>query len=365
MLIFVGVLLFILHGGIHLAGYAKSIYPDKVKSLNKPIGKITGLCWLTASFLFFISGILLSVQLDIWLIPAGAGILLSQYLILTHWKDARFGTVPNIVLLFVLIISFSDRQFKQMAEQETAQLLTHARIPEPGAVIVTEKDLSRLPLIVQRWLRQCGVVKQVIPFKVHISQSGRMRTSIDNDSWMPFTATQVNTVVSPGFIWYADVNMFAGIGFKGRDRLESGKGEMLIKFLSLIPVVNASGKEMDQGSMIRNLAEICWIPSMAIMPYVKWEQRDSLSAIATMTIQDMQVSGTFYFNQAGENTRFEAIRYYKRKEGATPEHWVVENDPKSNLVFNGVRVPTQSTITWKLKEGDFTWLHLKVEDITY
>lgn len=359
------VILLIIHGTIHLVGFAKSVLPERVTAIKKKIGKITGLYWLATCILFFISSMLFLLKNDSWLITTTAGILLSQYLIFSHWGDAKYGTFMNTILLFVLVFSLGKRQFNEKIVDETNQLISKAGTPDPSAVMVTDSQLNRLPPVVQKWLRQSGVVKQVIPFQVQISQSGRMRTKTNSDNWMPFTARQVNTIIIPGFIWHADVNMFAGIGFKGRDWLVNGHGEMLIKFLSLIPVVNASGSEIDQGSMIRNLAEICWVPSMATLPYISWEQSDSLSAIATMTINNVSVSGTFYFNHTGENIRFEAQRYYDRKEGATLEHWVVDNDPQSIRPFNGIRVPTKSTITWKLKEGDFTWLNLTVEDITY
>lgn len=358
-------ILLIVHGAIHLAGFAKSVRPERIPAIKKTVGKITGLYWLATCILFFISSMLLLLKTDSWLITTTAGILLSQFLIITHWSDAKYGTLLNFILLPVLAFSFGNRQFNQMVKQETDHLISAAGIPDPIVVMVTESQLNGLPPVVQKWLRQSGVLKQVIPFHVQILQSGSMRTKPNSDSWMPFTAAQVNTIITPGFIWYADVNMFAGIGFKGRDKLVNGQGNMLIKFLSLIPVVHANGKEINQGSMIRNLAEICWIPSMAVLPYIQWKQSDSLSAIATMTINNESVSGTFYFNNAGENIRFEAQRYYDRKEGATLEHWVVDNEPQSIRLFNGIRVPTKSTITWKLKEGDFTWLNLTVEDITY
>ena len=36
----------------------------------------------------------------------------------------------------------------------------------------------------------------------------------------------------------------------------NGKGNMLIKLMSTIPIGNSSGDEMDQGAMMRFLAEI-------------------------------------------------------------------------------------------------------------
>jgi hypothetical protein len=33
--------------------------------------------------------------------------------------------------------------------------------------------------------------------------------------------------------------------------------------------------------------------------------------------------------------------------------------------FDGIKVPSKMTSTWKLEEGDWTWLKLEVTDIKY
>lgn len=60
---------------------------------------------------------------------------------------------------------------------------------------------------------------------------------------------------------------------------------------------------------------------------------------------------------------FEALRYYDRKGAATLKSWLVSID--SFKVFDGIRIPGRSSVTWKLKEGDFTWFNLDVTAITY
>jgi hypothetical protein len=55
----------------------------------------------------------------------------------------------------------------------------------------------------------------------------------------------------PGFIWVAKVKFAPGIHLAARDKYEDGRGQMIIKLLSLIPVSRAEGKEIDQGAMVR------------------------------------------------------------------------------------------------------------------
>ena len=148
----------------------------------------------------------------------------------------------------------------------------------------------------------------------------------------------------------------------GRDKLTDGQGEMIIKLLSLINVVNEKNNEkLNSGTMIRYLGEICWFPPAALNEYITWEEVDELTAKATMAINGEEVSGIFRFSENGEMKSFEAERYYGGGQDATLQRWVVETVETST--FNGYRVPGKSTVTWKLPEGDFTWLHLEITDL--
>lgn len=68
---------------------------------------------------------------------------------------------------------------------------------------------------------------------------------------------------------------------------------MEIKALSLIPVVNSTGKEIDQGTMGRFLAEIVWFPSAALNNYIQWEELGNYSAKAILNYGDLSASGIF------------------------------------------------------------------------
>ncbi len=91
---------------------------------------------------------------------------------------------------------------------------------------------------------------------------------------------------------------------------------------------------------------------------------DATRAVATMRYGGISASGVFTFNAAGDVVSFSAKRYYDRKAGPTLEDWLVAVDPEGYRAFDGIRIPARSTVTWKLKEGDFTWFKLCIEAIT-
>lgn len=352
-------LILLAHGLIHLLGFAKAFKMAEVPQLTGSFSKATGALWFAAALLFSASVLFLLLKKDWWWMVAAPAVLLSQILIFTQWRDAKFGTVANLIALAGIVLAYGSWQFDAMVRRELA-----AFFPKTVAAktVLTPEMLAPLPPVVQKWLERSGAVGKEIVRTAHLKQGGEMKTKPDGD-WIPFEAEQWNTLDPPGFLWTTRIQAAPGMTLAGRDRYVDGRGNMLIKLLALFPVADAKGPETDQGSLLRNLAEACWWPSAALSDYIRWEQLDSLSAQATMTCGGITASGIFRFNAEGDVTSFEAKRYYDRKEGATLEDWRVVN--QGWRAFDGVRVPHQSEITWKLESGDFTWLKLEIKAIDY
>ena len=113
----------LLHGFIHLMGFIKGSGLKEVRGLSSPISKTVGLCWFTATILFIWFAILfVSNSTTAWLIGLIA-IAVSQLLIVMAWKDARFGTIPNVFLLVVCVLLFSAGRFHQQVQHDTLAIL--------------------------------------------------------------------------------------------------------------------------------------------------------------------------------------------------------------------------------------------------
>ncbi len=260
-----------------------------------------------------------------------------------------------IIVLLGIAIAFGVQRFERLVAQE---LRTHIPAAHPGELLITEAMLEPLPPVVRNWLQAAGMVGKPDLRTLRIRQTGKMRTEPDG-AWMTATAEQYFTADPPAFIW--DARVKAGpLTLYGLDRYLDGRGHMLIKLLGLFPVANASGETIDQGTMLRYLAEIVWFPSAALNEYIEWEQVDERTAKATMRYGGISVEGFFRFNADYLPESFEAKRYYDRKEGATLETWVVRNLPEGYKTFNGITIPTKSEVIWKLPAGDFTWFVLEV-----
>ena len=94
--------LLIVHGLVHLMGFAKSFGFADLPQLTQLISRGMGLLWLVAGLLVMASSVaMLASPRSVWIIGAVA-LVLSQVVILSAWHDAWAGTVGNILLLLVV-----------------------------------------------------------------------------------------------------------------------------------------------------------------------------------------------------------------------------------------------------------------------
>jgi hypothetical protein len=311
--------------------------------------------------LFAAAVILFLLKKESWPIIVIAAAIISQILIITVWKDAKFGTAANLLALLIAVPSFANIRFTKMAAIEAKTIL--ASTPNSSVVIITKEMLNNLPPVVQNWLIHSGVIGKEKINTVRLKQKGEMRTKPEG-KWMTFEATQYFTVNEPAFVWTTDVHMMPLVTLSGRDKFENGQGAMFIKLLSLFKVADAKNTEkVNSATMIRYLAETSWFPAAALSDYIKWEAGDSLSAKATMTFNGMVVSGIFRFTKSGDMVGFTADRYYGTDNSAALEKWVVETEDWKD--FAGIRIPYKSKVTWKLKEGDFNWAKMELTDLEF
>jgi hypothetical protein len=359
-------LLLLVHGGIHLLGFLKpwrlAAVPQlggrTLVPLSEAGGRALGLLWLLAAVALAAAAAMRLARQEPWWIVAGAGVVLSQALIVFQWHDARAGTVANALILLAVVVAFATSRFRRNVDDEALALL--ARAPSAAPAVVRPEELERLPPPVQRWLEVSGVVGRERAQTVRLKQRGEMRVRPDG-AWMPAQAEQYFSVDPPGFVWRVDVTMMSVLPVAGRDSYAEGKGHMLIKAASLVSVVDAAGDAIDQGTLLRFLGEIVWFPSAALSPCITWEPLDATRAKATMQHGAVTASALFSFDERGRFLGMSAERYFGG--GATPalQRWVVS--ATEWRVIRGIEIPVKGDVTWKLPAGDFNYYRWEITDV--
>lgn len=281
------------------------------------------------------------------------------------------GKVAGFVLLGILVIIvlvigaswIANIQFNRNANREVEEMFRR-NVTGPDQGVISQEDMAGLPASVQKWLTSSQVIGKERIRTVRSKQKASLRLQ-EGQSWLPADTEYYYTTDQPGLLWKARIKAAPLIHIAGRDKYDNGRGHMLIKLLSLFTVANAGGsKEIDQGSLLRYLAESVWFPTAALNSYIEWEEIDAGSARATMSYKGVTADGVFYFNEQGDVTRFVAERYMDKGNGRFAlETWSVALS--DHREFDGFRIPAKGEVTWELDSGDFTWYRFTVEEMEY
>jgi len=357
--------LLIVHGLIHVIGFLKEwkMGPSTILSgktlfpLTTGAAKFAGIIWLFTSLLWIVAMLGFVLKKDSFWIPALIALVLSQILVVIYWQDARYGTIANIIIFVAVLVNIARVSFEKRVNNEVSALL----VLRTSSREIRKESIAFLPPVVKNWLEVTRSTS-VVPSNVKLIQKGAMQSKPGAD-WMPFDATQYYTIEPPGFLWNARIKAPGCIIIAGRDKFEDGKGNMLIKALYIYTLANASGKEIDQGTMLRYMGELVWFPEAAIKEYYQWEQIDASTAALTMTYDGTTARGVFIFDEKGLVKSFSAKRFGDFDGEVRMETWEVKVTEYSEM--NDHLIATKCEVTWKLKDGDFTWLKLEVRDIAY
>ena len=265
-----------------------------------------------------------------------------------------------IIFLIVSSIIIGNIIFNKRVKDEVEALFKKSKETKPE--VITKEDIKDIPESVQKWLKNSQIIGKEKIFTVRLKQKGLIRTK-EGQPWMPAEAEQYFTIDEPGFIWKTKVKMAPLLYFAGRDMYYEGKGNMLIKLLSLITVVNARGKEIDQSTLLRYLGETVWFPIAALSNYIKWEGIDSSSARATMSYGGITASAVFRFNEKGDVINFVCKRYRTVNDQYILETYSVHLKDYKGL--SGIRIPTKGEAVWNLKTEDFSCYQMEITEIEY
>ena len=246
-----------------------------------------------------------------------------------------------------------DRIFVQHREQKQSK----------NQVIVTEEMLQKLPEPVKRHLLYTGIVGKPMVQTVRLKQVGKIRKDA-TQPWMNFEARQYYSVNPPAFVWVAYMKILGLPLMQVRDYYIEGRGNILVKALSLLTVANSTGEKMDQGAMMRYLNEMMWFPSAFLGDNISFESIDANSARVTLTDKVNRVTATMYFDDNGKLTNFIAPRYRDMGNNKFDlENW--STPIREYGEYEGLRLPLKGAGVWNLKEGDLEYIDLMITDLKY
>jgi hypothetical protein len=351
----------IIHSLIHLLGLLKAFRLAEVNQLTQHISKPTGVFWLIALLLLFVSALLFISNNNLWWIPALIGAILSQVLIILFWQDAKFGTIPNVIILIAVILVaanyFLEREFITTVDNT----FKHNNVLTKE--ILSEDDIKHLPSIVQKYIRYTGSVGKEKVYNFKAEFSGGIRSN-PGDEYMQLKSIQYNFINNPARLFYIEAKK-NGIPAAGLHIYQNEKAIFKIKLLSLFTVVDAKGDKMDQGETVTVFNDMCFMaPATLIDKHIVWESIDDLTAKAIFTNGKIKISAILYFNETGELVNFISNDRYET-DGKTYNNYPWSTPVKSYININGYRLPSGADLIYSRPNGEFTYGQFQLKDIKY
>ena len=324
--------------------------------------------WLVAATLVLAAAVCIAVKAPIWWwLVAVCAAAVSQVAIATSWSDAKAGTAINVVLVLAAVygfVSVGPTSFHaQWRDQATRALADVA----PAPAVVTEADLAGLPDPLAAYVRRSGAVGKPRVVSLYADIHGRIRSG-PGSAWMPFTGKQLSTYgPRPQRVFLMDASR-SGLPVTVLHLFGDSTATMRVRLLSLIPVVNAAGPEMDRGETVTVFNDLVVLAPGAIADApVQWSAVDARHVRGVFTDGDQMVSAVLTFNAEHDLVDFvseDRLRASEDGKTFTQQRW---STPLSeHREADGRRVVTVGEGRWHAPppEGQFTYIDFHLDTIT-
>lgn len=352
------------HGLLHLMGFFKGFGLAELPQLTQPISRPMGIAWLSAAVLTLAALAALFTWPRGWWVIGAVALVVSQIVVVSAWKDARFGTVANAVLLLGVAYGYLTQGPSSFrAEYEHEARIGLARPID--APLVTEADLAPLPDPVQRYLRATGALGQPHIRNYRLRFRGRIRGAADA-KWMPFGADQQSFADEPTRLFWMRATM-SGVPVEAFHRLRGGAATMRVKVLGALTLVDAAGPVMDRSETVTLFNDMCLLaPGTLLEPSITWEPVDARTARARFTNGDNTISATLFFDEQGLLTNFiSEDRSRSSPDGKTFTQLRFSTPVKDYRSFGPFRIAAYGEARWHPAEGEFTYGEFEIEELRY
>jgi hypothetical protein len=198
-----------------------------------------------------------------------------------------------------------------------------------------------------------GAGRDKPPLFVELEQSGSMWRAPGRKA-MGFTARQTIATHAPGFLWRAVMDPLRSVLVA--DWLEGGHGGLEAKLFGALPVATlAASPAIDQGEILRYLAELAWNPdAMLANAALAWTVVDARTIIVAAGNGAARGEVTFLLDETGLIASISApSRVYA--QGASSERRPWHGRFWDYRTIDGYLIPFQGEVGWTLDAGEFVY----------
>jgi len=216
-------------------------------------------------------------------------------------------------------------------------------------------DRTSLPAPVRRWLDASLPPGAPIPGKVRLLQQGEFEM---RGRWIPWTAAETFTVDRLGFEWVARMRMAGVIWLKVTDGHRDGEAWGTGHLWGWLRMLRREGPTVLKSQIIRNLAELAWVPQAALAnPDLRWRE---------VGPDAFEVEGgghrvRFEVNDSGDVIRAAAPARPRELDKGEFTEDPFRIDYSDHAVKQGVRIPRRAEASFDLEEGPWEYLRMQVK----
>ncbi|MCJ7468621.1 MAG: hypothetical protein MUO53_18230 [Maribacter sp.] len=292
-----------------------------------------------------------------WPILAISMVVFSQILILTVFENAKLLSIATIILFVLGIIWYAKVHFENRYKKDVGAAIDTTAFTNE---ILTGNDLGTLPVVVQKYMHYVGVVGRPKIHNVRITFEGNMREK--GKDWFKFSSEQYNFFSAPARLFFMKAKV-RGLPTAGYHAYKKGGASMLIKLLSLFPVVNIRGSELFRTETVTFFNDLClFAPAALIDERIQWKEIDTNSVRATYTTNNISISAILYFNEKGQLVNFISN---DRSSVSEMQAFPFSTPAKNYKNLNGYNLATYGEAIWHYPDGEFVYGKFQVKSIEY
>jgi hypothetical protein len=219
-----------------------------------------------------------------------------------------------------------------------------------------------LPPAAQRWLDRALPQDLDLPAVIRIEQEGTMDL---RGRWTPFQASGVYRANPLSFDWRARFSLMPGAWIVAEDGHRDGHGWGGARLWGVIPMGRRTDPEVLATQVVRNLAELAWLPPFVLAdPSLKWAGAGGTAFEVRSGAGDREVMVRFEIDERGDIIRaWSPARPYDVPGGYAEAPWYYEFSVHGQ--FGSVRIPAAAAATFEKREGLWPYFRARVTSATF
>ena len=209
-----------------------------------------------------------------------------------------------------------------------------------------------LPGAAQRWLDSALPQDMEPPSSIQVEQEGTMEI---RGRWTPFTATGFYKARPLSFNWRVRFRVLPGVWIVAEDGHADGLGWGGARLWGVIPMGKRTDPEVLSTQLVRNLAELAFLPSFVLTdPSLMWTAAGESAFEVRASAADREAVVRFQIDDQGDVIQaYSPARPYDVPGGYTEAPWFYEFS--DHREFGGVRIPATAVATFEKSDGPWEY----------